>query len=72
MKAVCAFGRFWYEFIVGDDWKIAVGVVIALAVTVGVLKSGAIGAGLLCVLGAAFVAGAFAVSLAIDVRRPKS
>ena len=28
-----AFGRFWYDFIIGDDWKIAVGVVIALALT---------------------------------------
>jgi hypothetical protein len=28
-----AFFRFWYDFIVGDDWTIAVGVVIALAVT---------------------------------------
>jgi hypothetical protein len=28
-----AFAGFWYDFIVGDDWKVAVGVVIALAVT---------------------------------------
>jgi hypothetical protein len=27
------FLRFWYDFIVGDDWTIAVGVVIALVVT---------------------------------------
>ncbi len=25
-----AFGRFWYEFIVGDDWRIAAGVVLVL------------------------------------------
>jgi hypothetical protein len=31
-----AVGRFWYAFIVGDDWRIAVAVVAALAVT-GVL-----------------------------------
>jgi hypothetical protein len=30
---VKAFLRFWYDFIVGDDWTIAVGVVLALAVT---------------------------------------
>jgi hypothetical protein len=30
------FLRFWYDFIVGDDWTIAAGVVIALALT-GVL-----------------------------------
>ncbi|MDQ1443162.1 MAG: hypothetical protein QOG97_3390 [Acidimicrobiaceae bacterium] len=28
-----AFLRFWYDFIVGDDWTIAVGVVVALGVT---------------------------------------
>jgi hypothetical protein len=25
------FGRFWWDFIVGDDWRIAVGVVVVLA-----------------------------------------
>jgi large-conductance mechanosensitive channel len=28
-----AFTRFWYQFFVGDDWTMAVGVVIALALT---------------------------------------
>jgi hypothetical protein len=28
-----AFGRFWYRFIVGDDWTVAATVVIALVVT---------------------------------------
>ncbi|MGH9126360.1 MAG: hypothetical protein ACRDZ8_16785 [Acidimicrobiales bacterium] len=27
-----AFFRFWYDFIVGDDWTIAAGVVVALVV----------------------------------------
>lgn len=27
------FGRFWYDFIVGDDWRVAVGVVLAAALT---------------------------------------
>jgi len=25
-----AFGAFWYDFVIGDDWVIAVGIVIAL------------------------------------------
>ena len=33
MKAVVAFGRFWYDFIVGDDWTIALAVVVAVATT---------------------------------------
>jgi hypothetical protein len=28
-----AFGAFWYDFVVGDDWRVAVGVVVALALT---------------------------------------
>jgi len=28
---VKAFLRFWYDFIIGDDWRIAVGVVVTLA-----------------------------------------
>ena len=31
MRAVRAFGRFWYEFLVGDDWRIVVGVTAVLA-----------------------------------------
>jgi hypothetical protein len=30
---VKAFFRFWYDFIIGDDWTIAAGVAIALALT---------------------------------------
>ncbi len=30
MHAVRGFGRFWYDFVVGDDWRIAAGVVAAL------------------------------------------
>jgi hypothetical protein len=33
MKHVVAFLRFWYDFIVGDDWRVATGVVGALALT---------------------------------------
>jgi hypothetical protein len=30
-----SFGAFWWEFIVGDEWRVAVGVVGALAGTAG-------------------------------------
>jgi hypothetical protein len=33
MSYVFAFLRFWYHFVIGDDWRIAVGVVVALSVT---------------------------------------
>jgi hypothetical protein len=30
MRFVAGFGRFWWDFIVGDDWRIAAGVVLVL------------------------------------------
>lgn len=35
-----AFAAFWYDFIVGDDWRVALGVVLALAVTYTLAQSG--------------------------------
>ena len=32
MKRVTRFGAFWYDFIIGDDWRIALGVVAAVSV----------------------------------------
>jgi len=32
-QRIRAFAAFWYDFVVGDDWLIAVGVVVALALT---------------------------------------
>jgi hypothetical protein len=31
LRLAAAFGRFWWEFVVGDDWRIAAGVVAVLA-----------------------------------------
>jgi hypothetical protein len=33
MRRLAAFGRFAWDFVVGDDWRIAAGVVIALGAT---------------------------------------
>jgi hypothetical protein len=33
MSRVRAFGRFWWDFVVGDDWVAAAGVAIGLAIT---------------------------------------
>ena len=40
MRYLVGFGRFWYEFIVGDDWRIAAGVTLVLAVGALVLAAG--------------------------------
>lgn len=67
IKFLKAFGQFWYEFIIGDDWKIAVSVVIALAVTVGVYFAG-LPEQAVTVIGGVLVLAAFTTGLAIDVR----
>jgi hypothetical protein len=38
MRFVRAFGRFWWDFIVGDDWVVAAAVAIGLALT-GILTA---------------------------------
>jgi hypothetical protein len=35
-----AFGHFWWEFVVGDDWRAAVGVTVAIGVTAALVASG--------------------------------
>jgi hypothetical protein len=40
MKWLKTFGAFWYDFIVGDDWSIAVGVVAAVGATALVHHTG--------------------------------
>ena len=33
MRYLRSFGRFWWNFIVGDDWLVAAGVAVALGLT---------------------------------------
>ncbi len=33
MSHLRAFGRFWWNFVVGDDWRIAAGIVVAVGIT---------------------------------------
>jgi len=40
MRALRLFARFWYDFIVGDDWTIAAGVVAALTLTAVLVHTG--------------------------------
>lgn len=33
MRYLISFAAFWYDFVVGDDWRVAAGVIAALAAT---------------------------------------
>jgi hypothetical protein len=40
VKHVAAFGRFWWDFVVGDDWRVPVLVVVAIGATAGLEAAG--------------------------------
>lgn len=40
MNRLRAFGTFWYDFILGDDWRIAVWVLLALGASAGLVAGG--------------------------------
>jgi hypothetical protein len=66
MNPVLKFLRFWYDFIVGDDWTVAAGVVLAFGATALVARDGGGGWWLLPVA----VAGLLAWSLWRATRKP--
>jgi drug/metabolite transporter superfamily protein YnfA len=69
VRILTDFGRFWYELLVGDDWKIAMSVVIALTLTALLLTQTAAPDHLVAVVGGVLVVAGFCVSLILDVRR---
>lgn len=65
MRGIRSFLAFWYDFVVGDDPIVFLGVIIALAVTAALVATGVPAWWLLPVA----VAGLLAISLRRAVRR---
>jgi hypothetical protein len=40
MRRISQFWRFWYDFIVGDDWTIAIAVIGLLSLTAAIAHNG--------------------------------
>ena len=40
MSRLTAFGAFWWDFVVGDDWRVAAGIAVALGVSAVVAHGG--------------------------------
>ncbi len=40
MRRVRAFALFWWDFVVGDDWRAAAAIVLAIAVTATLVAAG--------------------------------
>ena len=68
MTFLRSFAQFWYDFIIGDDYKIAVAVVSTLALLYALLRTEILSDHVLSVLGGLLVMAAFTISLAIDVK----
>jgi hypothetical protein len=68
MSVVRGIGKFWYDFIVGDDWKIAACVVVALTTAALLVANDALGKTGLVLVSAGAIVLAFVVSLVVDVR----
>ena len=56
MRAVRAFGRFWYEFLVGDDWRIVAGVTAILGLGALVVAMGMTGPAVMITVFLGFIA----------------
>ena len=72
MRYVAGFFRFWWDFIVGDDWRIAAGVVLVLAIGGLLVADGDLSDALVAALtglGLMAVAMASIVSAALRARR---
>lgn len=68
MKALNAVARFCYDFVVGDDWKIATAVVTALLLAAVLAATGASDAVIAVATTVALVTG-FTTAVVVDVRR---
>lgn len=71
MNYLRAVGKFCYDFVIGDDWKIAVSVVLALIVTYGLRLAKLIHGQIVPIVGALLVMVAFSLSLYIDTRKQR-
>jgi len=41
MSRLAAFGRFWWEFVVGDDWIASAGIVASIGITAALSRTSA-------------------------------
>jgi hypothetical protein len=40
VKYVRSFGLFWWDFVVGDDWRAALALLVAIGATAGLVAAG--------------------------------
>lgn len=70
MRFLRGFGRFWYDFVVGDDPKIAIGVTSVLVLGALLVSAGVTGPAIVAAL-AVLLLVAFSAAMAVDVSRSR-
>ncbi|MCW2750210.1 MAG: hypothetical protein JWR83_1320 [Aeromicrobium sp.] len=71
MNFLKAFGHFWYDFLIGDDWKIAAYVVGVMAVVGLLVAHSVFGDTVTLVLGTVVLMILFAAGVAFDARKTR-
>jgi hypothetical protein len=64
-----AFGLFWYDFLIGDDWKIAAYVTAALVAVGALTVRGVLGDAAVGVVGTALLMALFVLGVTYDARK---
>jgi hypothetical protein len=72
VRFVIGFGRFWWDFIVGDEWRIAAGVVSSLGVGAILVSTTAVSDALISILVTAAIIAAVTVSITGAAREARS
>jgi hypothetical protein len=57
VRVIARFLRFWWEFVIGDDWRIAAGVAVVLGLAALLVSQTSAAHGLVAVAAAVGVAG---------------
>jgi hypothetical protein len=71
MRLLRAFGLFWYDFIIGDDRKIAAYVVLALTVVITLVVNDVLSDRATVILGTVLMMVFFALGVRYDARRSR-
>lgn len=69
MRFIVAFFAFWYDFIVGDAWEIAAGIIVVLAIGAFLVHSNAVSTGVIPPLVGFGIILVVALSTFVEARR---
>ena len=68
LRALRGFAAFWYDFIVGDDWRIAAGVALLLAGGAALVRSEVVRTDVIAIVLPLLIVGLVAASILHDAR----